>query len=166
MTVRFTRVVKDTTAATDPGHVWFAGAALDGFQDIAFRAFRKIFGQTFSPLVLDLKQTTEEPDLTIAYQVKRASDLDVEMVFDVSFLKAEGKPATFHLTMPRPKDTPKLRAGSLYRTTDRGPAVDLCERIAARGFDRLYDELYGLFFSGPIRVPVATASAAPVPPSH
>ncbi len=164
LSVRFTRSLKDTTPAADPGRAWFEGAALNGFQDIAFRALRKVFGQTFSPLVLDLKQTTSDPDLAIVYQVKRASDLDVEVVFDVSFAMAEGKPVTFHLTMPRPKDTPKLRPGSLYRTTDRGPVVDLCERIAARAFDRLYDELYGLFFSGPIRVPVAVPSASA--PAH
>ncbi len=159
LTVRFTRAVTDTTPPAGAGRMWFEGPALDGFQDVAFRAFRKVFGQTFSPLVLDLKQTTSEPDLAIVYQVKRAADLDVEVVFDVSFAMAEGKPVTFHLTMPRPKDAPKLRVGSLYRTTDRGPIVEQCERIAARSFDRLYDELYALFFSGPIRVPVAVPTA-------
>lgn len=163
LTVRFTRSLKDTTPSSDAGRKWFEGPALDGFQDIAFRAFRKVFGQTFSPLVLDLKQTTSDPDLAIVYQVKRAADLDVEVVFDVSFAMGEGKPVTFHLTMPRPKDTPKLRVGSLYRTTDRGPVVEQCELVSARAFDRLYDELYALFFSGPIRVPVAVPSGSAAP---
>lgn len=67
--------------------------------------------------------------------------------------------ASFRLTMPPPESPPvAVRPRSLFvvpRDSD-GSALDpsVVALLSARAFDRLYDELHGLFFRGDPRVPL------------
>jgi len=58
--------------------------------------------------------------------------------------------ASFRLTMPPPETPPvAVRPRSLFV-----PEPNAYSLLTARAFDRLYDELYGLFFRGDPRVPL------------
>ena len=60
--------------------------------------------------------------------------------------------ASFRLTMPPPEAPPvAVRPRSLFVV---GRESDVYPLLTARAFDRLYDELYGLFFRGDPRVPL------------
>jgi hypothetical protein len=58
--------------------------------------------------------------------------------------------------MPAPVEArAATRTPSVFRIDDRAPLdVRLLEAFTARAFDRLYDELYGLFFEGSVKVPL------------
>lgn len=67
--------------------------------------------------------------------------------------------ASFRLTMKPPESPPtSVRERSLFvveAEPDAGPLdASLYPRLSARAFDRLYDELYTLFFRGDPRVPL------------
>ncbi|MEA2749624.1 MAG: hypothetical protein QOI41_3767 [Myxococcales bacterium] len=70
--------------------------------------------------------------------------------------------ASFHLTMPPPALAPtQVRPRSLFiveTADDHADAgtldANVVPLLTARAFDRLYDELYGLFFAGDPRVPL------------
>jgi hypothetical protein len=67
--------------------------------------------------------------------------------------------ASFRLTMPPPESPPTaVRARSLFVVPGEtgGAALDprVVPLLSARAFDRLYDELYSLFFRGDPRVPL------------
>lgn len=87
----------------------------------------------------------------------------VEVVFDVRLSAPRGGGReTFRLTMP-PPDRPSmaLRPRSIFRdlTVDDGTFDERAyDAMAARAFDRLYDEVYGLFFDGDPRVPLHTTA--------
>jgi hypothetical protein len=70
--------------------------------------------------------------------------------------------ASFRLTMPPPESPPAaVRARSLFvePRAQSGAALgaSLYPLLSARAFDRLYDELYALFFEGDPRVPLRLA---------
>jgi hypothetical protein len=88
-----------------------------------------------------------------------------KITFDVALHgEAIDDVASFHLTMPPPAVAPKqVRTRSLFVVAgaDAGPLADagtldanVVPLVTARAFDRLYDELYGLFFAGDPRVPL------------
>lgn len=85
----------------------------------------------------------------------------LEIVFDVRLEAPAGKGReTFRLTMP-PPDRPSmaLRTRSIFTgdLVDDGTFDERAyDAMAARAFDRLYDEVYGLFFAGDPRVPLRT----------
>jgi hypothetical protein len=86
------------------------------------------------------------------------SDLSVyapTIVFDVTLHgEAINDVASFHLTMPPPETLPTaVRPRSLFVVPRDGDA-SVYPLLSARAFDRLYDELYGLFFRGDPRVPL------------
>jgi len=84
-----------------------------------------------------------------------------KFVFDV-VLRGEtaADVASFHLTMPPPDAPPtSVRTRSLFvvasgQTGDGGLDDSVYPLLSARAFDRLYDEIYGLFFRGDPRVPL------------
>jgi hypothetical protein len=86
-----------------------------------------------------------------------------KIAFDVT-LRGEGVNdlATFHLTMDAPASPPtRARPRSLFVVQTEGVDGDggaldasVVPLLTARAFDRLYDELYGLFFAGDPRVPL------------
>jgi hypothetical protein len=112
------------------------------------------------------------------YPPSEAGELEVRainVVFDVTFHvpgeRLETRPkTTFQLTMPPPEERiTKARPRSLFKIAapefgiERGldgrleeHQVDrrVFDAMVARAFDRLYDEVYGLFFRGPPRVPL------------
>ncbi|MDB4934748.1 MAG: hypothetical protein JWP87_1720 [Labilithrix sp.] len=75
------------------------------------------------------------------------------IVFDVTLRGAAiNDVASFHLTMSPPETPPtEVRARSIFAGVDDADVYGL---LSARAFDRLYDELYGLFFRGDPRVPI------------
>jgi hypothetical protein len=83
----------------------------------------------------------------------------MNVVFDVKLVGPDksGK-ATFRLTMPRPERLQMARrAQTLFPSTieDDGTYDErVYESLTARAFDRLYDELWSLFFTGSPRVPL------------
>lgn len=83
----------------------------------------------------------------------------VNVVFDVKLVGPEksGK-ASFRLTMPPPERLQmQRRAQTVFPTTieDDGTFDErVYESLTARAFDRLYDEIWSLFFTGNPRVPL------------
>jgi hypothetical protein len=92
----------------------------------------------------------------------------VELVFDVSVRGVTGQVvSTFHLTMPRPAEAQmSVRLRSLF-ILDGAPAppgtfdTRVYGSMSARAFDRLYDELHGLFFEGDPVVPLRAVDVVP-----
>ncbi|MBX3186624.1 MAG: hypothetical protein KF819_06400 [Labilithrix sp.] len=84
-----------------------------------------------------------------------------------------GDRATFHLTMPPPREpSMTTRKRSLFviggEPTPEGTFDDrVYAAMSARAFDRLYDELHGLLFRGDPRVPLRAAEEeeGQVPPT-
>lgn len=151
-------------AADKSGLAWANQANHDRFFGGVLRALQHAFGEHFSPAVLSIKETTVDADLQINFEARSFAPPDAgrplaaEFVFHVTLGRTDEAPrrevAKFDLTMPPAKALPPLRESSLFPTTANDPD----QRLAARAFDRLYDELYGLFFTGPVRVPLRTAN--------
>lgn len=83
----------------------------------------------------------------------------VRAVFDVKLVGPQKSgTATFRLTMPAPEKLAMAhRPGSIFPSAlaDDGTYDErVYESMTARAFDRLYDELWSLFFSGNPRVPL------------
>ena len=126
------------------------------------RALQHAFGEHFSPAILAIKEASGNTDLRVAFEVRSPAGasgplpLGTEFLFHVTLgTHEEGDRhdiAKFDLTMPPAKTLPSTRVNSLFPQTSDDPA----ERMAARAYDRLFDELYGLFFTGPVRVPLRT----------
>jgi hypothetical protein len=82
------------------------------------------------------------------------------VAFDVTLRgEAINDVASFRLTIPPPESPPTaVRARSLFVVPgDTGGAAldpNVVPLLSARAFDRLYDELYSLFFRGDPRVPL------------
>ncbi len=135
---------------------------LRNYEDRVARTFQSVFSETVPRGALAFDLTREQPGAEMAYLdvgtvvTRRAEDAgaqEITMRFDVR-LRAPGRtePAPFTLTMPPPKaPLTALRDRSIFTRAESGGAESL---VFARGFDRLYDELYGLFFAGAPRVPL------------
>lgn len=83
----------------------------------------------------------------------------VRVVFDVELVGPnDAGTASFRLTMPAPERLAMAhRAGSIFPSAleDDGTFDErVYESMTARAFDRLYDELWSLFFAGNPRVPL------------
>ena len=150
-------------------HAKSAGQAAGYFEDRVFFALKHAFAEHFSPAVLRLEPSQDfvKADLVVSYVILHAHGDDAKNEADAL---AEGfefnmrlrpgsdlshdaaKPSTtFILTMPPAAARPALRANTLFPK----PNPETRHLMAARAFDRLYDELYGIFFSGAVRVPLA-----------
>jgi len=148
------------------------------------RAFERIFSETCPASILKFVVVPEslslgrEPgvDLRVdvawpsapVWKVPLPTDTTLEVFaptyqFDVSLRGTNAvndDAASFRLTMPPPA-TPSmaLRERSLFVLTGdppKGNAIDarIYDVLSARAFDRLYDELWGMFFTGDPRVPL------------
>ena len=158
------------------------------------RAFERIFSETCPASVLkfvqragDAKQVelaTPGLDVKIAITwpvaptwtgARGAKPVHApKFVFDVVIRgETAADVASFHLTMPPPDAPPtSVRARSLFVVP--GPsgggnvAGELDDSVypllSARAFDRLYDEIYGLFFRGDPRVPLREEEGPPAEP--
>jgi hypothetical protein len=129
-----------------------------------------VLAQKVSPLVLSfqLAKESEAEDLIIRSSISSAASPWSPMTFAVSLLPipvgaasgsgaSKPKAESFTLNMPEPKAEPKLRASSIFASLPEASCMDEGFVFYARGLDRLYDELHGFFFSGPIQVPAGLA---------
>jgi hypothetical protein len=136
---------------------------LEEREEQLLRALRKIFADVSPPEVFTLERSADSADLRVTTRVTPgASPLGAVYVFDV-VLKAP-KPVTFTLTMPAARKLPALRPRSLYtvreeRADEKGALPREVQLMSARAYDRLYDEVYGLFFDGAPRVPLQPTTA-------
>ncbi|MFO0662809.1 MAG: hypothetical protein U0174_02600 [Polyangiaceae bacterium] len=158
LTVSFSAEDKSTLA-------WSNRAENGLFFDGTIRALRHAFGEYFSPVVLSIERAQGEPDLLVRYAVTAPSSaVDSEpdrrktsFVFHVTlgagFGPAKAAVRTFDLTMLPSAEMPPLRVNSIFPTVNAEPE----KRLAARAFDRLFDELHETFFAGPIHVPIPNA---------
>lgn len=152
---------------------------------LVIRAFERIFSETCPASVLRFVERsvdrtgTGTPGLDVRIDVAwpaaptwPRSGLGVRaprIVFDVT-LRGEASPggaaaAAFHLTMPAP-DAPlaAVRTRSLFVVRAGAADETAYALVGARAFDRLYDEIYGLFFRGDPRVPLREEEPPAVAP--
>jgi hypothetical protein len=162
--VRFHRGIVDTTPDADPAHAWFGGEGLAPFERTTTAALRVILSESIPAGLLVITEDTPNapvraPLIFVDYRVERRSEVDVTFVFDARFTVPSegGGDIAFHLTMPKPSaPVVTLRDKSLFRlSADGDPSVLSSSALAARAFDRLYDELYGFLLRGSPRVPLA-----------
>jgi hypothetical protein len=148
------------------------------------RSFERIFSETCPASIVKLVVVPESsavgraPGLDVKVEVTwppaptwklatapdRAGDLAIAAptyVFEVALRGiAPDDVATFRLAMPPPdKPSMELRARSLFVLAGAPPPEGTFDErihdvLSARAFDRLYDELWSLFFTGDPRVPL------------
>lgn len=161
--IRFTR----TFAATEDASGQVV-AALDAREREVRRAIRVVMAEVCPPAVLDLSTeaspSEDGPALRVRYAVKKAVPRPLgevslalsEIRFDVTLEVWPKKPVGFSLTMPAPEVAPTdVRERSVFRLDDgAAPSARVYGAWTARAFDRLYDEIYGLFFAGAVKVPL------------
>jgi hypothetical protein len=118
-----------------------------------------VLAKLYSPEVLrfDFGDTGSDADLVVTTTTEDGGMLDHSKAFDavrVLFsvdLQGAKDPKLLRLALA-PKKVIVLRSSSLFSQMD--PACrDGYFPALARSFDQLYDELYELFFSGPIQIP-------------
>jgi hypothetical protein len=147
-------------------------------------AFERVFSETCPASIVRFSAragvaSSDEAGLEIAYEVgwtdktwTRPANPEARLgretyvvramnvVFDVTLRGTSRETAGFRLTMP-PPDAPSMvtRSRSLF-VLGGAPAREgtfddrVYAAMTARAFDRLYDEVYGLFFEGDPRVPL------------
>ncbi|MBK8217242.1 MAG: hypothetical protein IPK71_26250 [Myxococcales bacterium] len=133
------------------------------------RALAVIFSEVCPRSVLDVRHVAEKladgsPGIRVRYALDKPATRTAsgqvvtlaEIRFDVTLEVWPKKPTGFSLTMPAPVEArTATRTPSVFRIDDRAPLdVRLLDAFTARAFDRLYDELYGLFFEGNVKVPL------------
>jgi hypothetical protein len=151
----------------------FVRSALAGDQATLVRSFERIFSETCPANIVRFVETPVSDATVLLVKTKVTStgptwkrdDVTVhaiQLAFDVRMqMPGGGEAARFVLTMPPPKEPLMAhRPRSLFVLY--GPAVTdpsafdhrVYDVMVGRAFDRLYDELYGLFFEGDPRVPL------------
>lgn len=143
-------------------------ASLDAREKRLLAAFSRVLSDTVPSNLLEVSRDdailTQSPELAVHVHEKITArgGADFDVIFEVIPL-AKGEPLAppmaFSLRLLAPtKRLETLRPRSVFTVAEGGPrrAVDL---MTARAFDRLYDELFGLFFPGDPRVPLADESA-------
>jgi hypothetical protein len=125
-------------------------------------AFAQVFSQTVPTATLPrprlMATRPSSPALTVDVTLTATSQEPqaIAMTFDVKLDVPPHAAKVFRLTMPPPSTAlTQVRDRSLFTLADHPAPADL---VYARGLDRLYDEIYGIFFTGPPRVPVPDAS--------
>jgi hypothetical protein len=142
---------------------------LDSRERETARALAMVFSEACAPSVLEVKlgeghRLDKAPALVVRYEVRkpvtRAHDglpfTLAEVRFDATLEVWPRKPVGFGLTMP-PADIAQdtTRERSVFRIDETAPlATRVQGAFTARAFDRLYDEVYGLFFAGEVKVPL------------
>lgn len=144
-------------------------ASLEARERETARALAVIFSEVCPRSVLEVgyeggKLAEGSPGIRVRYELKKPTTrtgpgttaLLPEVRFDVTLEVWPRKPTGFSLTMPPPAEPkPVTRTPSVFRIDERAPLdIRLLEAFTARAFDRLYDELYGLFFDGNVKVPL------------
>jgi len=142
--------------------------SLDAREQATARALAVVLSETCPPAVLEVhhergKARLDGPALVVRYVVRKPTTPDApplaslpEIRFDATVEVWPKKPVGFALTMPPPAvPGAALRERSLFRVDEDAPPYErIVATWSARAFDRLYDELYALFFAGPVKVPL------------
>lgn len=133
-------------------------------EDRLMRAFAEVLSQTVPASVLTIARldpSAAEGRALVVHVMERVvvhSPAEFDIDFDVTVAEPARTAASFHLSMPAPKTRlTALRPRSVFAlpaTTGIEHDIDL---LTARAFDRLYDEVYGLFFPGDPVVPLAAS---------
>lgn len=168
--VRFER-----TMATDVTNGWLEAGAkglaplLDAREAETARALAMVLSEACPPSVLDVRlargpSPEKSPAIVVRYEVRKPAVRAfrgrpftlAEVRFDTTVEVWPKKPVGFSLTMPPPEEaTDTTRERSVFRIDEDAPTASrVYGAFTARAFDRLYDELYGLFFRGPVKVPL------------
>lgn len=142
------------------------------------RAFERTFSETCPAHVIrfacDAATDGARAVLQVDYAVRAGAPIpiegtdaplvSVETTFDVTLRGPPGE-ERFTLTMPPPeRGLRTVRERSIFSAPTGTPYEQADAALTARAFDRLYDEVHGLFFEGPIVVPVEEPPAFPAPP--
>lgn len=155
------RVAPPARAAGAPLPCGRATARLDpllcGREEAVLTALRQALSEVFPEGVLALRAGSDlDADLRVETTVTPGKgEGEATYAFDVR-LATGAKPTTFRLTLP-PPDAPLTapRVRSLYTIdASAGRPSREAQLLSARAFDRLYDEVFGLFFGGDPRVPL------------
>ncbi len=161
--IRFERTLPGELAAALPKGL------LEAREKQTARALSVVLAEVCPPSVLVVKlaegpRRENAPELLVRYALgkpeKRAfKSTDVlvsEIRFDATVDVWPKKPAGFSLVMPPPGSlSDETRERSVFRIDERdSTAARVYGAYTARAFDRLYDELYGLFLSGEVKVPL------------
>ena len=142
-------------------------ASLDERERRLHAVLARILGETIPADLVAVTRTESaldpEHELTIQMRetvlVKSAGEVDI--VFDVvPIVRGHELAKGFRLRMPAPAaKLERVRPRSLFEVTPAlGERRDI-DLLTARAFDRLYDEVYGLFFPGDPKVPIALEGA-------
>ncbi len=161
--VRFEREIAPSVASSG------LLASLDARERETARALAIVLAEACPPGVLELRhargpRAPHSPALVVRYAARGPVAREVEgekltlaeVRFDVTLEVWPRRPEGFSLTLPAPEGAPtRTRERSVFRVDDaaKAPARALAA-FTARAFDRLYDELYGLFFRGDVKVPL------------
>lgn len=144
-------------------------ASLDARERETARALAVVIAEVCPPGVLEVHlargpRAPHSPALVVRYAargpVSRAFDGGqltlAEVRFDVTLEVWPRRPEGFSLTLPPPAvAATRTRERSVFRVDDAAPMEGrVLAAFTARAFDRLYDELYGLFFRGDVKVPL------------
>lgn len=162
----FRRRHLDTPPAGEPHDLGLA-ERLDNVEVTFVKAFSRVFAET-CPLITWRRGTSYRPNemnvgdaLDIAYDLTwtpKSYGPAISIVFDVTVHvpgdPLDGRPkTTFRLTMDPPTERlATTRTMSLFTISE--PDHVVFDAMVARAFDRLYDEVFGLFFRGSPRVPL------------
>ncbi len=144
-------------------------AQLEARERETARALALVLAEACPPSVLEVKlargvRVEKSPALVVRYEVRKPAPRErsgakvmlAEVRFDATVEVWPKKPVGFGLTLPPPDEARETtRERSLFRIDETAPLVTrVYGAFTARAFDRLYDELYGLFFSGEVKVPL------------
>ncbi len=164
LAVRFARTVSPDALAELPEGL------LAAREKETTRALAVVLAEVCPPAVLKVEiargePAQTEPEILVRYEVfkgQRTSSFEgvpvplYDIRFDATVNVWPKKPVGFSLTMPAPAQAlGTTRERSVFRIDERAsPRARAHGALTARAFDRLYDELYGLFFQGNPRVPL------------
>ena len=158
--IRFERIARTPPAGT-------YDLDLDMREREIVTALELVFSQSCPAEVVRLERAEpdsaarKQPGIVVATTIAWAPARHFEKLaptfaFDVTMRGFEvDDPVTFHLTMPPPNPVPlHVRDRSVFSEPDPSSPDRLGDLVTARAYDRLYDEMYSLFFGGEVAVPL------------
>ena len=163
------------SSAVDPLPTGVPDLELESREITIAWAFERVFSETCPANLIQFsrKGALDRPGLDVRYNVSFPNKIPVpgsdeqvvgvKIGFDVALHGQDNRKASFVLTMSPPEKAPtELRTRSLFLLgSSAGAPEDRPYRVmTARAFDRLYDEMYGLFFAGEVRVPLRAGTSA------
>jgi hypothetical protein len=138
-----------------------------GAEQIVSSAFHQVLANTYPTDILQAVRT-ENPqmaDIRVEYALHGERIFSATHHFKILLVSKSRKPDQLlrEFTVSAPDENYTLRKASLFAPPLADPMYSNVCIGSARAFDQFYDELYSLFFSGPIRIPIQ-AAATPIAP--